>query len=157
MKKRRKHYTPEEKVAILRRHLVEGVPISDLCEESGLQPTVFYRWQKEFFENGAAAFHQRGRTNHQPQQERIAYLEKKVQTKDEVLAELMAEHVALKKELGNSDQGLGSARYAGRDRGFRPALVGEDRDQRRAVYPMARHLGQQALRLARAVRQGQRA
>jgi predicted MPP superfamily phosphohydrolase len=53
MKKRRKHYTPEEKVAILRRHLVEGVPISDLCDELGLQPTVFYRWQKEFFENGA--------------------------------------------------------------------------------------------------------
>jgi transposase-like protein len=100
MKKRRKHYTPEEKVAILRRHLVEGVPIPDLCDESGLQPTVFYRWQKEFFENGAAAFHQRGRTNHQPQQERIAYLEKNVQTKDEVLAELMAEHVALKKRVG---------------------------------------------------------
>jgi len=46
MKKHRKHYTPEEKVAILRRHLVEGVPISELCDESGLQPTVFYRWQK---------------------------------------------------------------------------------------------------------------
>jgi hypothetical protein len=61
---------------------------------------VFYRWQKEFFENGAAAFQQRGRTNDQPQQERIAYLEKKVQTKDEVLAELMAEHVALKKRVG---------------------------------------------------------
>ena len=78
MKKQRKHYTPEEKVAILRRHLVEGVPISDLCDERGLQPTVFYRWQKEFFENGAAAFQQRGRTNHQPEQERIAYLEKKI-------------------------------------------------------------------------------
>jgi len=59
MKKQRKHYTPEEKVAILRRHLVEEVPISDLCDELGLQPAVFYRWQKEFFENGAAAFQQR--------------------------------------------------------------------------------------------------
>jgi transposase-like protein len=102
-------YTPEEKVAILRRHLVEGVPISDLCDELGLQPTVFYRWQKEFFENGAAAFQQRGRTNHQDEQERIAHLERKIQSKDEVLAELMAEHVAVKKELGNSDRGLGSA------------------------------------------------
>jgi transposase len=74
--------------------------ISDLCDELGLQPTVFYRWQKEFFENGAAAFQQRGRTNHQAEQERIAYLEKKIQTKDEVLAELMAEHVALKKRVG---------------------------------------------------------
>src|SRR6266567_3015932 len=123
MKKQRKHYASEEKVAILRKHLVEGVPISDLCDELGLQPTVFYRWQKEFFENGAAAFQQKARPYHSSEQERIAYLEKKIQTKDEVLAELMAEHVALKKELGNSDRGLGSTRYAGPDRGFRPALV----------------------------------
>jgi hypothetical protein len=33
MKKQRKHYTPEEKVAILRRHLLEQVPISELCEK----------------------------------------------------------------------------------------------------------------------------
>src|SRR5271169_3872132 len=55
MRKERRHYTAEEKVAILRRHLLDKVPVSDLCEELGLQPTVFYRWQKEFFENGAAA------------------------------------------------------------------------------------------------------
>jgi transposase-like protein len=59
MKKQRKHYTPEEKVAILRRHLLENSPISKLCDELGLQPTVLYRCQKEFFENGAAAFEQK--------------------------------------------------------------------------------------------------
>ena len=100
MKKQRKHYTSEEKVAILRRHLLEKEPISKLCDELGLQPTVFYRWQKEFFENGAAAFEQKARPHHSADQERIAYLEKKIQTKDEVLAELMAEHVALKKTVG---------------------------------------------------------
>jgi len=55
MKKQRKQYAPEEKVAILRRHLLEKEPISKRCDEVGLQPTVFYRWQKEFYENGAAA------------------------------------------------------------------------------------------------------
>ena len=100
MKKQRKHYTPEEKVAILRRHLLDKEPISKLCDELGLQPTVFYRWQKEFFENGAAAFQPKARPSHAAEQERIEYLEKKIQTKDEVLAELMAEHVALKKTLG---------------------------------------------------------
>ena len=99
MKKQRKHYTSEEKVAILRRHLLEKEPISKLCDELGLQPTVFYRWQKEFFENGAVAFEQKARPNHSAEQERIVYLEKKIQTKDEVLAELMAEHVALKKSM----------------------------------------------------------
>ncbi|MGA2648178.1 MAG: transposase [Candidatus Sulfotelmatobacter sp.] len=97
MRKERKHYTAEEKVAILRRHLLDK-----LCEESGLQPTVFYRWQKEFFENGASAFQAKERPARQVEekQKRIEFLEKKVQTKDEVLAELMAEHIALKKSLG---------------------------------------------------------
>ena len=100
MKRQRKNYTAEEKVSILRRHLLEKAPISDVCEEYGLHPTMFYRWQKDFFENGAAAFQQKARTNHSAEQERIEYLEKKIQTKDQVLAELMAEHIALKKSLG---------------------------------------------------------
>ena len=63
---------------------------------------MFYRWQKELFENGAAAFQSQGRPHRQVEkkQKRIEFLEKKVQTKDEVLAELMAEHIALKKSLG---------------------------------------------------------
>ena len=100
MRKERKHFTAEEKVAILRRHLLDKVPVSELCEELGLRPTVFYRWQKEFFENGAASFEQKARPNHSAEQDQIAYLEKKIQTKDEVLAELMAEHIAQKKALG---------------------------------------------------------
>ena len=100
MKKPRKHYTAEEKVAILRRHLLEKEPVSKLCDELGLQPTMLYRWQKELFENGSVVFQQRSRPNQQAEQERIEYLEKKIQTKDEVLAELMAEHIALKKSLG---------------------------------------------------------
>ena len=66
MRKERKHYTAEEKVGVLRRHLLDKAPVSNLCEELGLQPTVFYRWQKEFFENGAAAFQSRGKFDRLP-------------------------------------------------------------------------------------------
>src|SRR4029077_4493405 len=102
MKRERQHYTAEEKVAILRRHLLDKVPVSDLCEELGLQPTVFYRWQKGFFENGASAFQTPERPHRQVEekQKRIEFLEKKVQCMYEVVAELMAEHIALKKRLG---------------------------------------------------------
>ena len=72
MRKERKHYTAEEKVAILRRHLLDKEPVSDLCDELGLQPTVFYRWQKEFFENGAAAFQPKERPDHQAEENRNA-------------------------------------------------------------------------------------
>jgi len=74
MKKQRKHSTPEEKVAILRPYQLEQVPVSELCDKPGLQQTVFYRWQKEFFENGAAAFQQKACPNHSAEQERVAYL-----------------------------------------------------------------------------------
>jgi len=100
MNKTRKHYTAEEKVAILRRHLLEHEAVSKVCDEVGVSPAMFYQWQKSFFENGAAAFQRPGRTNAQAEQERIEFLEKRIQRKDEVIAELMEEHVALKKSLG---------------------------------------------------------
>jgi len=100
MSKQRKHYTPEEKVSVLRRHLVEKVPVSDLCQELKLQPTIFYRWLKEFFENGAAAFRKQSDGESKHDKERIAALEAKLKAKNEVLSELMEEHVALKKSLG---------------------------------------------------------
>ena len=83
MRKERNHYTPEEKVAILRRHLLDQVPVSEVCEENGLQPTVFYRWQKELFEHGAAAFQAKERPARQVEekQKRIEFLEKKVRTR----------------------------------------------------------------------------
>ena len=99
----RRHFTPHEKVAILKRHLLEKVPVSDLCDELGIAPNLFYRWQKEFFENGTAAFENNGKRRKADQDakdRKIATLEDKLQRKNEVLAELMEEHVQLKKELG---------------------------------------------------------
>jgi transposase len=100
MRKQRKNYTAQEKVFILKRHLVDRVPASDLCDEYNLQPTVFYRWQKEFFENGASAFEKDNANRKRAEQKRIEQLETKLQTKNEVLSELMEEHVQLKKERG---------------------------------------------------------
>jgi transposase-like protein len=100
MGEHRRRFTSEEKVKILRRHLVEKVPISQVCQETGIQPTQFYRWQETFFENGTAAFERTEDRKASAKDARIAFLEARVQRKDEVLAELMEEHVALKKSLG---------------------------------------------------------
>ena len=54
--RQRRNHSGEEKVKILRLHLLEHKPVSELCEEHGIHPTLFYKWQKEFFENGAAVF-----------------------------------------------------------------------------------------------------
>jgi len=100
MDKQRKRWTAADKVKLLRRHLVEKVPVSQVCEEAGLQPTQFYNWQRVFFENGAAAFERQSKSESSAREQRIAFLESKIQRKDEVLAKLMEEHVALKKSLG---------------------------------------------------------
>ena len=55
MKRTLKNFTAAEKMVLLRRHLVEKVPVSTVCDEAKLQPTVFYRWLKQLLENGAAA------------------------------------------------------------------------------------------------------
>lgn len=100
MPEQRKQYSPQEKVSILKRHLVEGVPVSDLCDQNGIHPTVFYRWQKVFFENGAAAFHLQQSANEKELEKKIAALEAKLSQKNEVLSEVVEEHVRLKKSLG---------------------------------------------------------
>lgn len=101
MRKERRHFTGKEKVEVLRLHLLEGVPVSEVCERHGLHPTVFYRWQKEFFENGTAAFEGNGTdaTGRKLEKE-IEALRTKLARKDEVIAEIMEAHVKLKKSLG---------------------------------------------------------
>ena len=90
-------------MAILREHLIEKVAVSEVCEKHGIQPTLFYTWQKKLFEEGSAVFEQpRAKSPRQAaaEQRRIDALEAKIRNKDEVLAELMSDHVALKKSLG---------------------------------------------------------
>jgi transposase-like protein len=100
--KPRRHFSGAEKVAILKRHLVETVPISDLCDELGLYPNQLYAWLKEFFENGHAAFDngRKAKAVEDAKDQKIQQLEAKLARKNEVMAELMEAHTQLKKELG---------------------------------------------------------
>jgi len=102
---KRKFFTPEQKVAIVRRHLIEKVPVSDLCDEHKIQPTQYYNWQKQLFENAAPAFERKkNQANCRRQQDaesrRIAQLEAKLVQKNEVISELMEENVKAKKANG---------------------------------------------------------
>jgi transposase len=104
MSKSPKAFTPLEKVQLVKRHLLEQTPVSELCEEAGIPPAAFHQWMEQFFRNGTAAFEQRsggrGRPARNAPETQIRELERQVMRKDQVLAELMAEHVALKKRLG---------------------------------------------------------
>ena len=99
-RKKRQYYTAEQKVAILKRHLVEREEVSVICEELKLHPTVFYEWQKKFFENGIRAFESEEQGEATLLKAKVEALEAKLKRKDSALAEFMEEHISLKKSLG---------------------------------------------------------
>lgn len=100
MTKERRHWSAEDKTRLLRRHLIEKIPISKICEEERLAPSMYHRWQEQLFQNAPLALAGQRAPERGKEQQRIEKLEQKIRQKDEVLAELMVEHVALKKELG---------------------------------------------------------
>ena len=100
MGEKRRQHTSEQKVAILREHLVDKKPVSEVCEKHGVAPGLFYYWQKQFFENGAAAFARDDSHERRALEQKVETLTAKLAKKDEVIAEVTEEYVKLKKELG---------------------------------------------------------
>lgn len=100
MKKERRRLDAVEKVKIIREHLLDGRPISELCEKYGIAPTQFYQWQKTFFENGASAFEPKKAGREYDLENQVKQLGKKLVRKDEVIAELVEHNIGLKKNHG---------------------------------------------------------
>jgi transposase-like protein len=101
-KQPRRHFAGAEKVAILKRHLLDKVPVSDLCDELHIYPNQFYGWLKEFFENGHVVFDngRKAKAVDDGKDKKIEQLEARLTRKNEVMAELMEAHTELKKTLG---------------------------------------------------------
>jgi transposase-like protein len=102
--KTRRHFTAEQKAQIVRRHLGGKVPVSDLADELGLQPSLIHLWIKQVLDQAEKAFQRSATRSAQraddAKSQKIAQLEAKLVKKNEVVAELMEAHVQLKKELG---------------------------------------------------------
>ena len=102
-KQARTQYSGKEKIKILRKHLIEKVPVSEICDEYKIAVSVFYKWQAQLFEQGEKVFSQTNReekTKPSILEQKIVGLEEKLMRKAEVLSELMEEHIKLKKNLG---------------------------------------------------------
>ena len=102
-KQPRRHFSGPEKVAILKRHLLDKVSVSDLCDELQLYPNQVYAWLKEFFDNGHAAFDtgRKSKAVEDAQHKKIEQLEAKLSRKNEVMAELMEALTEEKKRNGD--------------------------------------------------------
>ena len=98
-KRKRGKFSAEEEVRILRLHLLEGTPVSEVCRSEEISPTLFYQQQKTFFDEGAAAF-DRACRGPDPKDNRISDLETELNRKVAVIAELAQGLVEAKKPPG---------------------------------------------------------
>ena len=94
-----------EIMAISRLHLLEHTPISDLWGQHAIHPTMFYRWQKQVFESGAAAFESRRRRAGDNKDRRITLLQQKLQRKTKSSPSSLEEHIN-PKEVGEDRNGV---------------------------------------------------
>jgi transposase len=109
-KRTRRKHSSQQKAALLKKHHVEKVPVSDVCDQAEVQASLFYNWQRQLFENAAtvleggkkvASVHDRAL------QARVAELEAQLAKKEAVIAkkgaviaEISEEYVKVKKSLG---------------------------------------------------------
>jgi len=104
MRKSRRHFSSEFKANVVRRHVSDKVPVSDLAAELDVQPSLIHLWVKQVLDQAEKAF-ERSKSRRQNKLEdeksqRIAQLEAKLANKNEVISELIEENVKAKKANG---------------------------------------------------------
>lgn len=100
--KPRRSFSAEQRAAILRKHHIDKVAVSKVCEEEDIQPSLFYYWQKQLFENAVAALQPSDGPRVRELEKENADLRARVAKKDEVIAEISEEYVAIKKARGGT-------------------------------------------------------
>jgi transposase len=101
-KDKRRKFSDEQKVVILKKHLAEKVPVAELCREYDIHPSQFYGWQAQLFDKMLAAFSSEKprESQHKQLESKVELLEAKLAKKDAVIADISESYVQLKKELG---------------------------------------------------------
>lgn len=94
-------YTSEEKTIILREHLEQHIPISELAEKYGLHPNAIYTWKKQMFEStpdNLSKSHKKTEKKQVEAERRIAELEALLAKREALIAELVEDNINLKKK-----------------------------------------------------------
>ena len=76
------------------------MPVREICAQEDITPTLFYSWQKVFFEDGEAAFEKKPKTD--PRDRKTTAIQEELDRKVAVIGELAQELVEPIKPLGGS-------------------------------------------------------
>ena len=100
-KRTRRKFSPSQKADLLRKHHVDKVPISEICNQNELSPRVLYGWQHPLWDHAALAFAEANPSSREQQLEaENAALRARLAQKEHVIAELSEELIDAKKEAG---------------------------------------------------------
>jgi len=100
-KRERKHYSPDQKVIILRELLENNLPISQIAEKYQVHVNDVYNWKKKLFEAATGIFQSKAANQKQTtlEQKKIEKLEGKLRDRDEAIAMLLKENIEIKKSI----------------------------------------------------------
>jgi len=90
-------YSAKKKVEILREHLDNNVPVSELCDRYNIHPNNFYNWKKRLFEGALDIF--KIEKNSRKTQKKIENLTNKLQDRDSLISIIVSENITLKKNI----------------------------------------------------------
>lgn len=99
MNQKRNQHAATKKVEILREHLENQVPISELSRRYNVNPNLIHKWKKQLFEGAVDIFSRQHQSISQSQSIRVGKLEEKIKDKDSLIAEVLADNIHLKKKM----------------------------------------------------------
>jgi transposase len=94
----RRRFTLQQKFGIIKEGLLSGAQVSEVCRRHGISTTLYYDWQKRFFDGALEGLKPKSSTSNnggieKEQQQHIQRLES-------VIAEITEENLTLKKTFG---------------------------------------------------------
>ena len=101
-KKKRRRFSPEEKVKAIKSHVLENEDVSSICQRLSIHPNQYYDWQKQFFENGEKAFIKQSKVQLKNLETKVEKLQDELKHKDFVIATIVEDNISLKKNLGEN-------------------------------------------------------
>lgn len=99
--KSRRKWTVEEKIDILRKHFGKS-KIVDTCEEHRVHPNLLNNWLKTVLDAGAVSLSGEGRRENRQREKLVDKYEEDLARKNQIIAELTAEVLGLKKPRGEA-------------------------------------------------------
>lgn len=109
MSKKRRSFTSRQRLEIVLEGLQEGASVAEVCRRHGISSTLYYRWRDQLFTNADRLFERKDR---RPQE--VEALESENQKLKDVIAEITAENLDLKKTPGTSRTTRSFRRSSGR-------------------------------------------